>query len=129
MKALCDHFGCSISAIWMDVQGGALTKRDKRLIKERDNYMCQYCLRKKSSTMLVVDHVIPSIHGGVSDQYNLVCCCNLCNHKKSNRVVVPKNINILAGINKEYAEKIISMSKIEKLTIKKNGVFTHYSQL
>lgn len=48
----------------------------------RDNYTCQYCLRRASIRELNVDHVLPRSRGGPSSWDNLVTSCRECNLRK-----------------------------------------------
>lgn len=73
-------------------------KRIKRKIWKRDNYICQYCFKDLSSSMITefkrlphgditVDHIIPLIKGGTWRMYNLVTACRKCNGSKGGRIL------------------------------------------
>jgi 5-methylcytosine-specific restriction endonuclease McrA len=55
----------------------------------RDNYTCQYCLRKESQLKgrerLNRDHIIPKSRGGGNTWGNCVTACSTCNSRKDNR--------------------------------------------
>jgi 5-methylcytosine-specific restriction endonuclease McrA len=50
---------------------------------KRDNYTCQYC--GTSQGRMTLDHVIPRTLGGKDEWDNLVCACESCNSRKSDR--------------------------------------------
>ena len=51
----------------------------------RDDNTCQYCDKKKSSTELNIDHIIPKSQGGKNTWENLACSCIRCNESKGSR--------------------------------------------
>ncbi len=56
----------------------AFTSRERKIILERDNYICVYCGKRAQE----VDHVIPIKRGGAGIPENGVACCRRCNNKK-----------------------------------------------
>jgi len=46
-------------------------------------WMCRIC---KSTDRLSIDHIIPVLHGGSSDDWNLQCLCGRCNSKKGAKI-------------------------------------------
>ncbi len=59
----------------------------RRLVAERADYRCEYCLVPESEVLLShqPDHIIASQHGGKSVAVNLAFACVHCNrHKGSN---------------------------------------------
>lgn len=48
----------------------------------RDNFTCQYCQNKFTSTELTFDHVVPRAEGGKTNYENIVSCCVSCNTRK-----------------------------------------------
>lgn len=59
--------------------------REKRIrILERDDYLCQYCLKRNVLTRAnTVDHIIPRNKGGADyDEANLQSLCESCHGKK-----------------------------------------------
>lgn len=48
----------------------------------RDDYTCQYCLKRFPENELTKDHVVPQAHGGPSTIDNLVAACSPCNNKR-----------------------------------------------
>lgn len=61
------------------------TRLGKRNIIIRDEYSCQYCLKKFAPSSLTLDHIIPKSKGGTSKWENLVAACKKCNTKKADR--------------------------------------------
>ena len=53
-----------------------------------DGFRCQYCGRTpRDGVRLVVDHVLPVHAGGKTEPKNLITACELCNQKKSGKVL------------------------------------------
>jgi len=48
----------------------------------RDNFTCQYCNKKFSSSTLTFDHVVPRAKGGKTSFTNIVSACVTCNARK-----------------------------------------------
>ncbi len=59
-----------------------VTDQQKEAILVRDGRRCVYCGYYASE----VDHVIPVTKGGIDSSNNLVACCFVCNHRKSNKL-------------------------------------------
>ena len=57
-------------------------------VRERAGNRCEYCqLRQEDSPLaaLHIEHIVPRIHGGADDHYNLALACIDCNlHKGPN---------------------------------------------
>lgn len=51
-------------------------------IFKRDQFMCRYCGRTPPEAVLEVDHVIPVVDGGPTEEENLVTSCFECNRGK-----------------------------------------------
>lgn len=59
----------------------------------RDEYKCQYCLKKFGVQQLTEDHVIPRKFGGTTGWDNIVSACAPCNHSRGhNQKIRPANI-------------------------------------
>jgi 5-methylcytosine-specific restriction endonuclease McrA len=50
----------------------------RKLILERDQYICGYCLDDADH----VDHILPRYQGGSNDPSNLIASCGFCNRSK-----------------------------------------------
>lgn len=57
----------------------------RRNILQRDNHICQYCVKKFTPQELTLDHIMPRSRGGKSSWENLVAACYKCNHKKNDQ--------------------------------------------
>ena len=53
----------------------------------RDNYTCQYCVKKFPSNHLTFDHIVPISRGGNTNWENVVTCCETCNCRKGNQTL------------------------------------------
>lgn len=65
-------------------------------IYARDNYRCQYCGTKCTTSDLTYDHVVPRSKGGLTSWENIVSCCYLCNREKANRTPAEAGMRLLA---------------------------------
>ena len=54
----------------------------KKNIFLRDNFECQYCGKRLSTSDLTLDHVTPLSRGGRDSWDNVVTACRKCNHQK-----------------------------------------------
>jgi HNH endonuclease len=56
----------------------------RRLVEERANYKCEYCLLPAGVSFFSheIDHIIAQKHGGVTDADNLALTCWRCNRYK-----------------------------------------------
>lgn len=48
----------------------------------RDDFTCQYCMKKFNSSELTFDHVVPRAAGGKTSYDNIVAACMPCNTRK-----------------------------------------------
>ena len=71
--------------------GSAHVKRAE-IVKARDQYLCQACLRQGRVTAVcrtkrdhAVDHIIPKASGGTDDLTNLELLCAACHEAKTAR--------------------------------------------
>ncbi|MDD5487018.1 MAG: HNH endonuclease [Dehalococcoidales bacterium] len=58
----------------------------------RDGYTCQYC--GKQSTLLTIDHIVPSHRGGEHKWTNVASACPKCNHRKAGRTPEEANMKL-----------------------------------
>lgn len=81
-----EHF---IPAVIVCTEYSRLPRRktiySKRLVYERDNYLCQYCRKKLTRSSATIDHVLPRSRGGRSTFKNCVASCEPCNSYKADR--------------------------------------------
>jgi len=52
-------------------------------LMRRDNYRCAYCGRRAET----IDHVVPRSRGGQHAWENCVASCQICNHRKADRLL------------------------------------------
>jgi 5-methylcytosine-specific restriction endonuclease McrA len=52
-------------------------------LMRRDNYRCAYCGRRAET----IDHVLPRSKGGPHTWENCVAACQMCNHRKADRLL------------------------------------------
>ncbi len=60
----------------------------------RDNFQCQYCLKKLSAKELTRDHVVPRSKGGGMTWENIVSACVPCNGKKGAKTPAEANMRL-----------------------------------
>lgn len=61
------------------------TKSLRQSIHQRENGRCFYCLRRLTSEVQCLDHVVPQAASGGNSYRNLVSCCLECNSQKSDK--------------------------------------------
>lgn len=61
-------------------------KFNKTNICIRDDYTCQYCLKKFDTKQLTMEHVVPRSMGGKTTWGNISLACSPCNTRKGNRM-------------------------------------------
>ena len=63
---------------------GAAWDKLRKVILQRDSYLCQPCLAKGRPTPAnAVDHKVPKANGGTDDPANLRAICTDCHKAKS----------------------------------------------
>lgn len=63
---------------------GAAWRRKRKLVIQRDDGLCQPCLRVGIiKSFDAVDHKVPLSQGGSDDENNLQCICNDCHKVKT----------------------------------------------
>lgn len=78
----------------------------KRLVIERDDYVCQYCRRQLTSTSATIDHVLPRAQGGKSTFENTVAACSPCNMRKANRTPRQAHMKLIKQPKKPYVHPL-----------------------
>lgn len=59
-----------------------IQEKERAYIFKRDKYICGYCGKKKKSSNLSVDHIIPVKYGGYHGSENWASACRSCNRIK-----------------------------------------------
>jgi 5-methylcytosine-specific restriction endonuclease McrA len=57
----------------------------KKVLFNRDAWMCQYCLERLYWHNITIDHVLPRSRGGKTSWFNCVVACKPCNKAKANK--------------------------------------------
>ena len=65
-----------------------VSARLRRLVAQRANWLCEYCLIHEDDTYLgcEVDHILSEKHGGPTTAENLAYACSVCNRSKGSDV-------------------------------------------
>ena len=79
----------------------------------RDNYICQYCLKKFSVGQLTLDHVIPRCRGGKHNWDNVVSSCHQCNNRKGSKPLNKSGFNLTRDPRRPHWSPIYTV-KISK---------------
>ena len=72
----------------------------------RDNFTCQYCLKRYPVKQLTFDHLIPKSRNGKTTWQNVVSACTICNLKKGNRVLSEADMNLVKYPGKPAASEL-----------------------
>ena len=80
---ICDELECYLKRRRMYEINVKEWYRIRKVVFERDNYICQYC--GKRGGILEVDHSIPFSKGGSDSYDNLVTACRKCNRQKRDK--------------------------------------------
>jgi 5-methylcytosine-specific restriction endonuclease McrA len=87
----------------------------KKMIYNRDMYLCQYCGTQLLNSNATIDHIIPvsrfSSKKEANTWENMVACCKKCNTKKSNRTIQEVNMNLIK-VPKAETSRLLFMGKI-----------------
>ena len=67
----------------------------KKILFNRDSWMCQYCSTHLQWNTITIDHVIPKSHGGPTSWANCVAACRHCNKIKANRTPDQANMKLV----------------------------------
>ncbi len=84
----------------------AIGKRLRFRIFERDKFTCHYCGRCPPEVRLVIDHVMPVVEEGITDEENLVTACHDCNSGKGGKILASHAPVNEAQMSQEYLEQI-----------------------
>jgi len=100
-----------VPAVIVCVEFAALPKRrtqfSKRLVYERDKWLCQYCRKKLYSSRnkqnsATIDHVMPRSRGGKSTFVNCVASCEPCNSRKANKTPLEARMKLIRPPRKPF---------------------------
>lgn len=95
-------------------------------IYARDNFICQYCVRRFIRTKLTLDHVIPKSRGGPSSWINCVTCCEECNVRKADKTPKEANMRLIAEPRQPSQTEAVALAmKLKTITIP--DVWKNYS--
>ncbi len=83
----------------------------RRNLFRRDDYQCQYCGCKPSSSELTIDHVTPRSQGGGSSWENCVLACIKCNTRKGGRTPQQAHMQLRTPPVKPRWTHLFSMPK------------------
>ena len=78
------------------------TLYSKRLVLQRDSFLCQYCRKKLNSSSATIDHIHPRSKGGKSTFINCVCSCSPCNTHKANKTLEEARMRLIRPPRKPY---------------------------
>ncbi len=70
----------------------------RKVLYERDNWVCQYCGEKVTLDNVTLDHFIPQTKGGKHYKENLRTACLICNSIKSGKTYEEAAIHLLKSI-------------------------------
>jgi rubrerythrin len=76
-------------------QRSAMTTQLRESILRRDNWTCRRCgnsVYKEPNLLLEIDHIIPISKGGKTEPNNLQTLCWKCNRRKSDKIVLPADL-------------------------------------
>lgn len=68
------------------------SKRLRFEVFKRDLFTCQYCGARPPEVVLVVDHIMPVVGGGLTDIDNLISACLACNQGKADKPLTDRVI-------------------------------------
>jgi hypothetical protein len=77
----------------------------RKILFERDNWICQYCGEKVTEDNATLDHYVPQSKGGKNNKENLRTCCLLCNGIKSGKTFEEAAPYILKSIQERRERK------------------------
>ena len=68
-----------------------VSKALREQVRAAARYRCGYCQTAEAivGTPMEVDHIIPELLGGLTEEENLWLACSLCNQHKGSRIAAP----------------------------------------
>ncbi len=97
-----EFFVPAVLVLARNVQPKRKTTYSKRLVLERDKYVCQYCRRNLTSSSATIDHVLPRARGGKSTFENTVAACGPCNSGKADKPLSQTRMRLIRQPKKPY---------------------------
>jgi len=76
----------------------------REIIYKRDGGQCVYCGKSLPIEGMHLEHKIPRVFGGTSDESNLLCSCSSCNLEKSSKLVL-KTTDLMSVVEAEKLSK------------------------
>ncbi|MCF7869895.1 MAG: HNH endonuclease [Candidatus Omnitrophica bacterium] len=77
----------------------------RKVIFERDKWICQYCGEEVTKDNATLDHYVPQSKGGKHTKENLRTCCLVCNGIKSGKIYEEAAPYILKNIQERRKRK------------------------
>jgi hypothetical protein len=77
---------------------------NRKIIFERDKWICQYCGDKVTPKTSTIDHYTPQSRGGKHNKDNLRTCCMVCNSVKSGKTFEEAAPSLLKSIQERKAK-------------------------
>ena len=72
-----------------------ITKTLRDRVAEQARHRCGYCLTREDviGMPMEIDHLIPEVLGGPTEEDNLWLACSSCNDSKGSRIAAPDNVS------------------------------------
>jgi 5-methylcytosine-specific restriction endonuclease McrA len=97
-----EFFIPAVLVLGRNVQPKRKMHYSKRLVLERDNYVCQYCRKTLTTSSATIDHVLPRSRGGKSTFENTVAACGPCNSFKSDTPLNQTRMRLIREPKRPY---------------------------
>jgi len=97
-----EFFIPAVLVLGRNVQPKRKTYYSKKLVLERDDYVCQYCRRNLTTKSATIDHVLPRSRGGKSTFENTVAACAPCNTFKADKPLNQTRMRLTRQPKKPY---------------------------
>jgi len=97
-----EFFIPAVIVLARNVQPKRKNTYSKRMVLERDKYVCQYCTKHLTSSTATIDHVLPKARGGKSSFENCVAACEPCNKGKADKPLSHTRMKLTRQPKKPY---------------------------
>lgn len=111
-----------LKRIVREISQSAQIAYSKKNVMIRDDYTCQYCVKKLNAKTATIDHVMPKARGGQNTWLNTVVACRRCNNRKDCRTPEEARMKLL---KEPKAPKILDNMREEL----KKALMTDWSHL